>query len=197
MPSLAPTPPPAPTKSGRGFSVLGHKLNTWAIALALVAAVAFVPWQIRYQTKRLEDMGKRAWTMGNLLNITQDKAVARFGQPVAKREYSLQRGSFVGPRHGNKKFYLLDAPDYQQQLEVPGAIAWTYPQFSTVREMVWKLPDSYLTIWFHQPRAEIDLSGEGEITLPVFKEGDWVALDNFRVGKDIAVLQASPAPAGR
>ena len=34
---------------------------------------------------------------------------------------------------------------------------WTYPQYSTIREMIWRQQDSYLTIWLHEPRAEIDL----------------------------------------
>ena len=79
---------------------------------------------------------------------------------------------------------------------------WRYPQYSTIRELIWKLPESFLTVWFHEPRAEVDLGkvgpdGQADIELPDTVAGDWVALDNYRLGNDLVrEKKGAETPAG-
>jgi hypothetical protein len=164
------------------------------VAAAVLVAVGLLPWTFEHWSKRISPPEKRLWRMPDLHNITQTEAVRRFGKPLSARDFSLNDGSFIGPRYGLKRFYPLDAPDYAARMEAKGAVAWSFPRFSIVREIIWKLPDSYLTAWFHQPRAEIDFQGEqADLTLPPFAPGEWVALDHCRVGKDlVAKPPASP-----
>jgi hypothetical protein len=158
-------------------------------ALAAAIALAMLPITFRYQRERLPGPEKRAQRMSELLNITQAQAIERFGKPLSAKDFSLQDGSFVGPRLGLKHFVPLDTPDYARRFQEKGAVAWTFPQFSVVREIIWKLPDSYLTIWLHQPRAEIHFQdGAADLTLPPSAPGEWVALDNYRIGKDLATI---------
>ena len=64
---------------------------------------------------------------------------------------------------------------------------WTFPQYQVIREVVWQFPDSYLTMWMREPRAEIDIADNpGLVELPTAPDGgDWVVIDNYRVGKEL------------
>ena len=105
----------------------------------------------------------------------------------------------AGPEVGQKKYWPLKSPDYAKHDGGRRRSLWRYPQYSTIREMIWKLPDSFLTIWFHEPRAEIDLSavgpdGQASITLPDTSHGDWESIDNFRLGNDLVREKKGPEP---
>ena len=115
-----------------------------------------------------------------------------------RHDFSLNDGSVLGPEIGQKKFVSPQAPDYAKRFEDAETV-WRYPQYSAIREMIWKLPESYLTIWFHEPRAELDLGnvkpdGEVDIELPDTSKGDWAALDNYRLGNDLVRENKGPEP---
>ncbi len=174
-----PLPPPAPRK----------RINAIGILLAFVVAAVVFPYTMKFQRDRFGPITKKAYRMTGLDGITEMQAVSRFGPPLVKHDFSMTEGAVLGPEVGQKRYVLLKAPDFVKQA-ADAAVAWRYPQYSTIREMIWKLPDSFLTIWFHEPRGEIDLSavgpdGQASISLPDTSHGDWEAIDNFRLGNDL------------
>ena len=183
-----PLPPPGPRKR---FSAIG-------IMLAFIIAAVTLPYTMKFQRDRFGPITKKAYRMTGLDGITEMQAVSRFGPPLVKHDFSMTEGSVVGPAVGQKKFVALKAPDYEARVK-EAEVVWRYPQYSTVREMIWKLPDSFLTIWFHEPRAEIDLSatgpdGEASISLPDTSHGDWITLDNYRLGNDLVKEKKEALP---
>lgn len=153
---------------------------------ALVVVTALVPITFRYQSAKIPPVRQRAWRMNDLQNITEPKALERFGKPIVARDFQLTEGSFIGPRIGLKHFIRADAPDYEARLREPGTVSMQFPQFTVIRELVWKLPDSYLTLWLFQPRAEVDFQGDyADLRLPNSAPGVWAAVDNYRVGLDL------------
>lgn len=165
------------------------------IVAALVVAAALVPITFRYQNAKIPPIRQRAWRMNDLQNITEPKALERFGKPIVARDFQMTEGSFIGPRIGLKHFVRVDAPDYEARLREPGTVSMQFPQFTTIRELVWKLPDSYLTLWLFQPRAEVDFRGDyADLRLPNSAPGVWAALDNYRVGLDLVKPPASARP---
>ncbi len=184
-----PVPRPLPALPPR------PRYNRTAVYLAVVIAAVTLPFTLHYQTKRVGVMNtpppsnfavsSSQGPLPELYNITDHQARERFGVPVESRDYSLNYGSFAGPYNGLKHYYRFSDPDYDKHMK-EAETTWTYPQYSTIREMIWRQQDSYLTVWLHEPRAEIDLSGkDGEIVLPDTSAGEWVALDNYRVGKGL------------
>ena len=173
-----------------------RRYNRTAVYLAVVIAAVMLPFTLHYQKQRLGVMKTpppssnfaTANTQGplpELYNITDRQAEERFGPPVESRDYPLNYGSFAGPYNGLKHYYRFSDPDYEKHMK-EAETTWTYPQYSTIREMIWRQQDSYLTVWLHEPRAEINLGGnDAEITLPDTSSGGWVALDNYRVGKGL------------
>ena len=194
MPPPAPIPRPFPTQPPR------PRYNRTAVYLAVVIAAVMVPFTLHYQQKRFELLkpppkvnSTVSGTQGplpELYNITDRKAKERFGEPVETRDYPLTYGSFAGPYNGLKHYYRFSDPDYDQRMK-EAETKWTYPQYTTIREMIWRQQDSYLTVWLAEPRAEITLGkDDAEVTLPDTSSGEWVALDNYRVGKEL--LKAEP-----
>ena len=187
VPRRAPvTPPSAPRR----------KLNRPAIVLAFVIAIAMIPLTQQFQKKRVlstapkvrdldQPSEKQQWRMKGLDGITEQQAVARFGPPLVARNFNVADGVFVGPLVGLKKFYPRNAPDFAARTK-DAELTWGFPQFSVIREMIWLLPDSYLTLWLREPRAEVSI-GEGGSTVLNLPggEGEWTCIDNFRVGKDL------------
>ena len=198
MPPPTPAPrlfPPEPPRS---------RYNRKAIYLAVVIAAVTLPFTLRYQRERVGTMkatppvsSTTAETQGplpELYNLTDKQAKSRFGEPVETHDYSLNYGTFAGPYNGLKHYYRFNDPDYAKHVEGAETV-WAYPQYSTIREMIWRQADSYLTVWLHEPRAEIDLTGkDGDIALPSTAGGDWVALDNYRVGKGLLKTEPGEAP---
>ena len=181
-----PLPPPGPRK----------RFNAIGIMLAFVIAAVTLPYTMKFQRDRFGPITKKAYRMTGLDDLTEMQAVSRFGTPLARHDFSMTEGSVAGPEVGQKRYYSLKASDYAEHTKDAETV-WKYPQYSTIREMIWKLPDSFLTIWFHEPRAEIDLSatdaqGSASITLPDTSKGDWVALDNFRLGNDLVKEKKGP-----
>ncbi len=182
---MPPPPSPAsfryvpPTPPRRRFKPL--------VILAAVAVVAaLVPITFKYQAAKIPPISQRAWRMNELQNYTEPQAIERFGKPIVRRDFQMTEGTFIGPRIGQKQFVPLDAPDYAARLKAPGAVVMQFPQFTVIRELIWQLPDSYLTIWMFQPRAEIDFRGDyADMRLPKSAPGVWVAVDNYRVGLDL------------
>ena len=185
----APAPPaPAPPK----------RFNAIGIVLAFVIAAVLLPYTMRFQRDRFGPITKKAYRMTGLDGITEMQAVSRFGTPLVKHDFQMSEGVVAGPEVGQKRYYPLRSPDLAEHLKDAETV-WKYPQYSTVREMIWKLPDSFLTIWFHEPRAEIDLGatgpdGSASITLPDTSHGDWEAIDNFRLGNDLVREKKGPEP---
>ncbi len=184
-------PPPAPRK----------RFNAIGIVLAFVIAAVMLPYTLTFQKDRFGPITRKAYRMSGLDGITEMQAVSRFGTPLVKHDFSMTEGSVAGPVVGQKKFVPLKAPDYAERVK-DAEVVWRYPQYSTVREMIWKLPDSFLTIWFHEPQAEIDLSatgpdGEASISLPDTSHGDWITLDNFRLGNELVREKKGPDAVGK
>lgn len=173
-----PEPTARATRTRRSLNILG-------VIIAVAAAVMLVPAIYRHQLERIPPVRERTSRMYDLVGITQNKAIERFGQPNAQKEYQLIKGSVLGPLLGQKNYVPLDSPDYAKR--AAGAkVLWSYPAYSAVRELTWQLPDSYLTIWFQEPRGEVSLGDDSAtLTLPTTGPGEWVALDNFRLGKDL------------
>ena len=187
-----------------------RRFNRVGIGLALVVCLGSIPFTYSFQqrrvaaqhdaklknqqTKNLEiPPEKQQWRQRGLDDNTEKQVIARFGPPFIARNYNMTDGAFVGPLVGQKRFVLNSAPDFEARTKDAEAI-WTYPQFNVIRELVWKLPDSYLTVWMSEPRAEIDLTDPNStVALPTPPEGggDWVVIDNIRVGKDL--VKAAPA----
>ena len=102
----------------------------------------------------------------------------------------MNDGAFAGPAVGMKRFYRAGSPGYDEALKSP--VVWKWPNYSMIREMSWKLPDSYLVVWLHEPRAVIDLEGDqSEIFLPDPSKGEWMSIDDYRVGNDF--IKSPPA----
>lgn len=183
MPSLPSDPTPRPRSLPAPLPP--RRYNRTGLYLAIAVALACIPFTLKFQEKRVPHMENRQWQMLNLYGISGNEATKRYGTPVQTRDFSLENdGIFAGPKVGLKHFYRPGNPDYAAHLHDP--VVWKYPDYSTIREMIWKLPDSYLTVWLHEPRAVIDLSGgdDSQILLPATTEGAWVALDNYRIGND-------------
>ena len=106
--ALAPTPPPANPR--KRFSGLG-------ILLALVIAAATLPFTYKFQNNRTGALAHKAWRMTGMDGITETQAIARFGKPLTRHEFSLNDGSMMGPEVGQKKFVSLNAPDYGKQFD--------------------------------------------------------------------------------
>ena len=189
----APVPPPANPRS---------RFNGPGILLAVIIAAVTLPFTYKFQSNRTGALTHKAWRMTGMDGITEKQAIARFGKPLVRHEFSLNAGSVMGPEIGQKKFVSLKAPDYEKQFDAADTV-WRYPQYSTIRELIWKLPESYLTVWFHEPRAEVDLGkvgpdGQADIELPDAVAGDWVALDNYRLGNDLVrEKKGTESPAAR
>ena len=181
---MPPLPSPGRTPRPLPAAIPPRRYNRTGLYLAIFVALACVPFTLKFQAKRAPHMENRRWQMLNLYGVTSTDAVKRYGPPAQTRDYSLEGGSiFAGPKVGLKHLYRKDSPDYAKHLEDP--VVWQYPEYSTIREMIWKLPDSYLTVWLHEPRAVIDLNGDNsQIFLPNTAAGDWVSLDNYRIGND-------------
>ena len=158
--------------------------NRGGLYLAVFLAACCVPLTLKFQLHHSPNMANKRWQMLNLLDITSSEAIKRFGPPSSDHYYSLSNGVFAGPEVGLKHFYAASSPGYDEALKSP--VVWKWPNYSSVREMIWKLPDSYLTVWMHEPRAEISLDGDqSQIILPDTSKGEWVALDNYRIGNDL------------
>lgn len=165
-----------------------RRVNWWAVALAVGIVAALTPSILNFQRQRALTPERRNRRMPELAGISESKAEGLFGKPLSVHDYSLSYGTFAGPRVGLKHYYLFRSADYQAHVKDAETV-WGFPQYSTIREIIWKLPDSYLTIWLHEPRAEMSL-GDGDtidLTLPSVAAGDWVALDNYRVGLERAL----------
>ena len=183
-----PEPTTRATRTRRGINVLG-------VVIAVAAGIMLVPAIYRHQLERIPPARQRTSRMYDLVSITQGKAIERFGQPNAQKEYQLTRGSVLGPLLGQKNYVPLDSPDYAKRA-AEAKVIWSYPEYSAVRELTWQLPDSYLTIWFQEPRGEISLSDDSAtLALPTTGPGEWVALDNFRLGKDLVAPAGGNKPA--
>ena len=188
MPPNAPLPKSLPPEPPR------RRFNRVAVYLAVAIAVVMLPFTLHYQRERAAlpkpppanfATANSQGPLPELYNITDRQARERFGAPVETRDYPLSVGSFAGPYNGLKHYYRFTDPDYEQHMK--GAeTTWTFPQYSVIREMIWRQQDSYLTVWLHEPRAEIELgASDAEVTLPTTGSGEWVALDNYRVGKGL------------
>ncbi len=163
-----------------------------AAGLAIVTAIAFAPSVFKHGEQRAVPPEKSSWRMEDVIGRTQSELVERFGAPISTKDYSLAEGTFAGPEIGLKHYYLLKTPGYAARVKDAPA-KWTFPQYTAIREMIWKLPDSYLTVWLHEPRGEASLSQDTiDLTLPATAPGAWVALDDYRVGKDLL----AKAPSG-
>jgi hypothetical protein len=170
--------PPAPPQPFRPARLV-------AIGLALVALVALGPSMLEHGKVRVVPPEKRAWRMPDVAGRTESDLIGEFGAPLSTKDYSLQEGSFAGPEVGLKHYYLFQARDYAGRLK-DAPMSWTFPRYTTIRELIWKLPDSYLTVWLHEPRAEVSLEKDTiDLTLPATAPNEWVALDDYRVGKDL------------
>ena len=172
-----------------------RRLNMAVVVLLVVATgFALAPMFRQHQTtpgSTEPPIEKRAWQMPDLIGKTQGDLLRRFGPPLSTKDYSLLEGSFAGPDIGLKHYYLLKDPSYAGRLQ--GATTrWTFPKYTTIRELIWKLPDSYLTVWLQEPQAEASFEGDNaNLTLPSTAPGEWVALDDYRVGRDLlAKVQA-------
>jgi hypothetical protein len=170
--------PPAPP---RPFNVA----KLLVIVVALVGTGLFISLSRRQPPTSAKPTSQQQWQMPELIGQTQDALIGRFGAPLSTKDYPLSEGSFAGPEIGLKHYYLFKSPAYAARLK--GApTRWSYPQYTTIRELIWQLPDSFLTVWLDEPHGSADLNGDSiEITLPKAPPGAWVALDDYRVGKDL------------
>jgi hypothetical protein len=172
--TITPAPPPP------------RRLNPAAILIGLATLIALGPSILKHQREHeVPSAAQRAWRMPEIVGQTQSDLVGRFGPPLSTKDYSLLEGSFAGPEVGLKHYYVLKDRGYAAHLkDVPET--WTYPQYTTIREMIWQLPDSYLTVWLHEPRAEVSLAADTmEFTLPSTDPNEWVALDDYRIDKGL------------
>ena len=158
--------------------------NRGGLYLAVFIAALCIPFTLKFQLHHTPNMEGKRWQMLNLMGVTSTEAVKKFGPPAVTHDYSLSDGVFAGPEVGLKHFYRAGSTGYDEALNSP--VVWKWPNYSTIREMIWKLPDSYLTVWLHEPRAEISLDGDqSQILLPDTSKSDWVALDNSRIGNEL------------
>ena len=176
-----------------------RRFNRVGIALAVVICLGTIPFTYQFQKNKMArrdpadtktdydiPVEKRQFRMKHLEGLTDKQAIARFGTPHLARNFNMNDGAFAGPAVGMKRFYLKTQPDFEARTKDAEAV-WTFPQFQVIREVVWEFPDSYLYVWMREPRAEIDIADNpGLVELPVAPDGgDWVVIDNFRVGKDL------------
>jgi hypothetical protein len=171
--------PPAPPRPFNAVKLL-------VIVAVLVGAGLFMVLSRRQPAPpSAQPASQQQWQMPELIGQTQDALIARFGAPLSTKDYPLSEGSFAGPEIGLKHYYVFKSPGYAARLK--GApMKWSYPQYTTIRELIWQLPDSYLTVWLDEPHGSANLDGDSiEITLPKAPPGAWVALDDYRVGKDL------------
>lgn len=187
-----------------------RRFNRLGIILALVICVGTIPFTYQFQKNRFAPKStdqktnyeippeQRQWRMKHLEGLTEKQATDRFGTPYVSRNFNMSDGSFAGPAVGLKRFYRKTLPEYETLTKDAEAL-WSFPQYVVIRELVWQFPDSYLYIWMREPRAEIDISDDsGIVALPTAPDdgGDWVVIDNFRLGKDLvkAPPASSPTP---
>ncbi len=198
-PTLLPMDAPEPRR----------RFNRVGIALALVIGLGSIPFTYQFQKNRVTrksvpgektdyevPIEKRQFKMKHLEDLTEKQATARFGAPYIARNFNLSDGAFAGPAVGLKRFYAKTLPDYEKRLK-DAEVVWTFPQYMTIREVIWQFPDSYLTVWMREPRAEIDLGDNpGVVALPTAPDegGDWVVIDNFRVGIDLIKPPSASSP---
>lgn len=190
-----------------------RRFNRVGIALAILIGLGTIPFTIQFQRSRVAPkttgkyktdydipLEKRQWRMHGLVDNTEKQTIERFGPPYIARNYNMSDGAFAGPTVGLKRFYPKTSPDYAARTRDAEAV-WEFPEYAVIREVIWQLPDSYLTVWMREPRAEIDISDDkGGVSLPAAPEGggDWVVIDNFRVGKDLVKTPpAASPPAGQ
>ena len=222
MPPVPPTPLPRrqplfPPEPPKRYS------TRVAIYLALGMAVVIITLIIQFQTSPVQEQrAKRAntpptpapsiaevgdqsqpvelrqWHMQGVDGITEDQARQRFGKPIVSRDYNVTYGAFLGPRFGLKHYYLNNSPGFEQR-EKDAEVEWKFPQYSTVRELIWKLRESYITLWLGEPLREVNLKdGTADAVFPGTTTEQWVVLDNYRVGEDLVKAPpgaASPAAA--
>ena len=188
-----------------------RRFNRVGIALAVLICLGTLPFTIQFQKNKLArrdpadiktnyevPIEQRQFKMKHLEGLTDKQAVARFGPPFIARNYNMNDGAFAGPAVGQKHFYPKTLPDYAARTKDSEAV-WTFPQYQVIRELVWQFPDSYLTVWMREPRAEIDIADNpGLVELPTAPDGgDWVVIDNFRIGRDLIKAPSAPSPAAK
>ncbi len=201
-----------------------RRFNRLAIFLAIGIALLFIPLTLHYQQERVRELHARhvptptptpaksieeagdqsvpaelrQWHMDDVDGMTESQALKRFGNPLLSREYNVTYGAFLGPKFGLKHYHLTNAPDYAQ-LEKDAQKVWNFPQYATIREMIFKMHESYLTLWMYEPRVEVSIKdGTADALFPRTKAGEWVVLDNYRVGQDLVrnpPVAATPAAA--
>ena len=200
LPRRQPLFPPEPPKRNRRL----------AIYLAFGVALVFIPLTLQYQNHRaqqirarrevahptptptVEETGdqslpaeERQWHMQGVDGITESQARRRFGKPIFTRDYNLSYGAFLGPKFGLKHYFLQNSPGFEQR-EKDAQVEWKFPQYATVREIIWKLHESYITLWLGQPLREVDIQGDtASAVFAANAPGQWVVLDNYRVGQDL------------
>ena len=212
LPSRRPLFPPDPPKK---------RFNRFAIYLALGVALVFIPLTLQFQNQRAQELRTarekahptptptppsveetgdlsvpaelRQWHMQGVDGATESQARQRFGKPIVSRDYNVTYGAFLGPRFGLKHYYLTNSPGFEQR-EKDAQVEWKFPQYSTVRELIWKLHESYITLWLGEPLREVSLKdGTADAVFPATAQGEWVVLDNYRVGEDL--VKAPPTAA--
>ena len=152
-----------------------RRFNRFAIYLALGVALIFIPLTLQFQNHRareirsarekahptpaptppsVEEVGDqsvpaelRQWHMQGVDGITESQARKRFATPILTRDYNVTYGAFLGPKYGLKHYYLNNSPGFEQRAKA-AQVEWNFPQYSTVREMIWKLRES-----LHHPLA--------------------------------------------
>ena len=215
-PPRQPLFPPEPPK---------HRFNRTAIYLALAVAVVVIA-TVQFQSRHPQETGAanrgahptpmatppsveevgdssqpaelRQWHMQGVDGITETQARKRFGSPILTRDYNVTYGAFLGPKYGLKHYYLNSSPGFEQRAK-NAQVEWNFPQYSTVREIIWKLHESYITLWLGEPLREVNIQGDNATAIfPPTAPGDWVVLDNYRVGQDLVKappVAATPAAA--
>jgi hypothetical protein len=155
------------------------------VVVVLIGAGVFITLSRQQPEHVAKPAASQQWQMPDLIGQTQDELSGHFGAPLSTKDYPLTEGSFAGPETGLKHYYLFKDPGYAAHMKAAPA-KWIYPQYAAIRELIWQLPDSYLTVWLHEPHGAANLAGDSiEITLPQTPPGAWVALDDYRVGKDL------------
>ncbi len=200
MPTVLPPTPGKPTLLPMDAPEPKRRINRIGIALALVVCIGTIPFTYQFQKNRVTrkdtthdktdyevPIEQRQFRMKHLEGLTEKQATTRFGTPFLSRNFNMSDGSFAGPAVGMKHFYPKTLPNFEALTKDAEAV-WAFPQYQVIREVIWRFDDSYLTVWMREPRAEIDISDNaGLVELPAAPEGggDWVVIDNFRVGKDL------------
>ena len=212
LPPRRPLFPPDPPK---------RRHNRFAIYVALGVALIFIPLTLQFQNRRAQEIRRtreaahptptptppsveevgdqsqpaelRQWHMQGVDGITESQARKRFGNPILTRDYNVTYGAFLGPKYGLKHYYLNNSPGFEQRAK-DAQVEWNFPQYSTVREIIWKLRESYITLWLGQPLREVNIQGDtANAIFPPTAPGEWVVLDHYRVGQDL--VKAPPVSA--